>query len=303
MDVYHLPVLLEETIEALNINPSGIYVDVTFGGGGHSRAILEKLDENGRIYVLDQDLEAVQNVSEDERMIFIHSNFRHLKRMLRVEGVTQVDGILADIGVSSHQFDKGERGFSFRFQGDLDMRMNQAQKLTAADVVMTYSEDELTDLFQNLGEVRNTKTLVKCICEGRLKMKIKTIEEFIHCIESVIKGNRAKYLAQVFQALRIEVNDELTALEEMLNDAYDILKENGTLAVISFHSLEDRIVKNFFKTGNVEGELEKDDYGNIYRPFTIITKKPIEASQAELKINSRARSAKLRVARKYEEKI
>ncbi|MBK7604220.1 MAG: 16S rRNA (cytosine(1402)-N(4))-methyltransferase RsmH [Saprospiraceae bacterium] len=301
MDVYHLPVLLEETIEALNINPSGIYVDVTFGGGGHSRAILEKLDENGRIYVLDQDLEAVQNVSEDERMIFIHSNFRHLKRVLRVEGVTQVDGILADIGVSSHQFDKGERGFSFRFQGDLDMRMNQAQKLTAADVVMTYSEDELTDLFQNLGEVRNTKTLVKCICEGRLKMKIKTIEEFIHCIESVIKGNRAKYLAQVFQALRIEVNDELTALEEMLNDAYDILKENGTLAVISFHSLEDRIVKNFFKTGNVEGELEKDDYGNIYRPFTIITKKPIEASQAELKINSRARSAKLRVARKSEE--
>ena len=301
MDVYHLPVLLEETIEALNINPSGIYVDVTFGGGGHSRAILEKLDENGRIYVLDQDLEAVQNVSEDERMIFIHSNFRHLKRMLRVEGVTQVDGILADIGVSSHQFDKGERGFSFRFQGDLDMRMNQAQKLTAADVIMTYSEDELTDLFQNLGEVRNTKTLVKCICEGRLKMKIKTIEEFIHCIESVIKGNRAKYLAQVFQALRIEVNDELTALEEMLNDAYDILKENGTLAVISFHSLEDRIVKNFFKTGNVEGELEKDDYGNIYRPFTIITKKPIEASQAELKINSRARSAKLRVARKSEE--
>ena len=301
MYVYHLPVLLEETIEALNINPSGIYVDVTFGGGGHSRAILEKLDENGRIYVLDQDLEAVQNVSEDERMIFIHSNFRHLKRMLRVEGVTQVDGILADIGVSSHQFDKGERGFSFRFQGDLDMRMNQAQKLTAADVVMTYSEDELTDLFQNLGEVRNTKTLVKCICEGRLKMKIKTIEEFIHCIESVIKGNRAKYLAQVFQALRIEVNDELTALEEMLNDAYDILKENGTLAVISFHSLEDRIVKNFFKTGNVEGELEKDDYGNIYRPFTIITKKPIEASQAELKINSRARSAKLRVARKSEE--
>ncbi len=301
MDVYHLPVLLEETIEALNINPSGIYVDVTFGGGGHSRAILEKLDENGRIYVLDQDLEAVQNVSEDERMIFIHSNFRHLKRMLRVEGVTQVDGILADIGVSSHQFDKGERGFSFRFQGDLDMRMNQAQKLTAADVVMTYSEDELTDLFQNLGEVRNTKTLVKCICEGRLKMKIKTIEEFIHCIESVIKGNRAKYLAQVFQALRIEVNDELTALEEMLNDAYDILKENGTLAVISFHSLEDRIVKNFFKTGNVEGELEKDDYGNIYRPFTIVTKKPIEASQAELKINSRARSAKLRVARKSEE--
>ena len=301
MDVYHLPVLLEETIEALNINPSGIYVDVTFGGGGHSRAILEKLDENGRIYVLDQDLEAVQNVSEDERMIFIHSNFRHLKRMLRVEGVTQVDGILADIGVSSHQFDKGERGFSFRFQGDLDMRMNQAQKLTAADVVMTYSEDELTDLFQNLGEVRNTKKLVKCICEGRLKMKIKTIEEFIHCIESVIKGNRAKYLAQVFQALRIEVNDELTALEEMLNDAYDILKENGTLAVISFHSLEDRIVKNFFKTGNVEGELEKDDYGNIYRPFTIITKKPIEASQAELKINNRARSAKLRVARKSEE--
>jgi 16S rRNA (cytosine1402-N4)-methyltransferase len=301
MDVYHLPVLLEETIEALNINPSGIYVDVTFGGGGHSRAILEKLNEKGRIYVLDQDLESVQNVPDDERMIFIHSNFRHLKRMLRVEGVTKVDGILADIGVSSHQFDKGERGFSFRFQGDLDMRMNQAQKLTAADVIMTYGEEELTDLFQNLGEVRNTKTLVKCITDARLKLKIKTIEEFIHSIESVIKGNRAKYLAQVFQALRIEVNDELRALEEMLNDAYDVLKEGGTLAVISFHSLEDRIVKNFFKTGNVEGELDKDDYGNIYRPFEIITKKPIEAKQAELKINNRARSAKLRVARKSEE--
>lgn len=298
MEVYHLPVLLDETIDALRIIPNGIYVDVTFGGGGHSRAIMERLDKDGRIYVLDQDLDTVKNVPEDERMVFIHSNFRHLKRMLRVEGINAVDGILADIGVSSHQFDKGERGFSFRFQGDLDMRMNQGQKLTAADVIMTYSEEDLTEMFQTLGEVRNTKTLVKCIAEARIKMKIKTIEEFIHSIESVIMGNRAKYLAQVFQALRIEVNDELAALEEMLNDAYDVLKEGGILAVISFHSLEDRIVKNFFKTGNVDGELEKDDYGNISRPFEILTKKPIEAKSAELKVNNRARSAKLRAARK-----
>lgn len=301
MDVYHLPVLLEETIDALAIDPDGIYVDVTFGGGGHSKEILKKLGKKGRIYVFDQDLESVQNVPDDERMIFIHSNFRHLKRMLRVEGVRQIDGLLADIGVSSHQFDKGERGFSFRFQGDLDMRMNQNQQLTAADVIMTYSENDLTEMFQTLGEVRNTKTLVKCITEARLKLKIKTIEEFVHSIEPVIKGSRAKYLAQVFQALRIEVNDELGALEDMLNDAFEVLKPGGRIAVISFHSLEDRIVKNFFKTGNVEGELDKDEYGNIYRPFEIITKKPIEAKAAELKINNRARSAKLRVARKNEE--
>jgi len=298
MEVYHLPVLLDETIEGLHIIPDGIYVDVTFGGGGHSRAILDKLGKDGKIYVLDQDLDTVKNVPDDDRMIFIHSNFRHLKRMLRVERIHEVDGILADIGVSSHQFDKGERGFSFRFQGDLDMRMNQGQKLTAADVIMTYSEEDLTEMFQTLGEVRNTKTLVKCISEARLKMKIKTIEEFIHSIESVIMGNRAKYLAQVFQALRIEVNDELIALEEMLNDAYDVLKTGGIMAVISFHSLEDRIVKNFFKTGNVQGDLEKDDYGNISRPFEILTKKPIEAKAAELKVNNRARSAKLRLARK-----
>ncbi len=301
MDVYHLPVLLEETIEALEIDPDGIYVDVTFGGGGHSSEILKKLDRNGRIYVFDQDLEAVQNVPDDERMIFIHSNFRHLKRMLRVEGVRQIDGLLADIGVSSHQFDKSERGFSFRFQGDLDMRMNRNQQLTAADVIMTYSEDDLTEMFQTLGEVRNTKTLVKCIAEARLKLKIRTIEEFVHSIDPVIKGNRAKYLAQVFQALRIEVNDELGALEEMLNNGFEVLKPGGRIAVISFHSLEDRMIKNFFKTGNVEGELDKDEYGNIYRPFEIITKKPIEATEAELKINNRARSAKLRVARKNEE--
>lgn len=296
MNAYHLPVLPVETIDVLNIHPAGVYVDVTFGGGGHSRLILERLGPDGRLYVLDQDLDVIGNIPGDNRVIFIHSNFRYLKRMLRVEGVTQVDGILADIGVSSHQFDSGERGFSFRFEGDLDMRMNQGQKLTAAEVIMTYDEAEMLEMFSTLGEVRNAKSLVRTIADARSKRKIRAIEEFIHSIEPAIMGNRAKYLAQVFQALRIEVNDELKALEDLLYDAYDVLKPCGVAAIISFHSLEDRIVKNFFKTGNVEGKMEQDEYGHIFRPFTLINKKPIEAGAAELKANNRARSAKLRAA-------
>lgn len=298
MQDYHLPVLLRETIDVLDIKPSGIYVDVTFGGGGHSKLILEKLGNDGRLYVMDQDLDVIGNIPDDDRVVFIHSNFRYLRRMLRVEDVSQIDGILADIGVSSHQFDTGERGFSFRFEGDLDMRMNRNQPITAAEIISDYSEGALVEMFSGLGEVRNAKTLAKLIVDIRSKRKIKTIEELVYCIQPAIMGNKAKYLAQVFQALRIEVNDELKALEDLLCDAVDVLKPGGIMAVITFHSLEDRIVKNFFKTGNAEGSVEKDEYGHVSRPFIPINKKPIEAGQGELKINQRARSAKLRAARR-----
>lgn len=298
MNGYHLPVLLTETIEALDIKPDGTYVDVTFGGGGHSRMILERLGSKGRLFVMDQDLDTIQNIPNDERVTFIHSNFRYLKRMLRVEKVFEVDGILADIGVSSHQFDSSSRGFSFRFEGALDMRMNRELEQTAADIIMTYDEDALVEMFSTMGEVRNSKTLARLIVENRRKSKIRTIEEFIHLIQPAIMGSKPKYLAQVFQALRIEVNDELKALEDLLYDAYEVLKPDGIVAVITFHSLEDRIVKNFFKTGNPDGTIDQDDYGKIFRPFKVINKKPIEPGFDEIKTNNRARSAKLRVAMK-----
>lgn len=298
MNGYHLPVLLTETIEALDIKPDGTYVDVTFGGGGHSRMILERLGSNGRLFVMDQDLDTIQNIPNDERVTFIHSNFRYLKRMLRVEKVFEVNGILADIGVSSHQFDSSSRGFSFRFEGALDMRMNRELEQTAADIIMTYDEDALVEMFSTMGEVRNSKTLARLIVENRRKSKIRTIEEFIHLIQPAIMGSKPKYLAQVFQALRIEVNDELKALEDLLYDAYEVLKPDGIVAVITFHSLEDRIVKNFFKTGNPDGTIDQDDYGKIFRPFKVINKKPIEPGFDEIKTNNRARSAKLRVAKR-----
>lgn len=295
---YHLPVLPKETIDVLDINPSGVYVDVTFGGGGHSKLILEKLGRDGRLIVMDQDLDVIQNIPDDNRITFIHSNFRYLKRMLRVENVVEVDGILADIGVSSHQFDSSHRGFSFRFEGDLDMRMNRETALAAADIIMTYEQESLIEMFSGLGEVRNAKTLAGLIVSIRRKSKIKTIEEFIYGIQPAIIGNKPKYLAQVFQALRIEVNDELGALKDLLYDSYEVLKKDGVIAVITFHSLEDRIVKNFFKTGNAEGRIDKDEYGKIFKPFTLINKKPIEPGWEEIKVNNRARSAKLRAARK-----
>ncbi len=298
MNGYHLPVLLTETVEALDIKPDGTYVDVTFGGGGHSRMILERLGSNGRLFVMDQDLDTIQNIPNDERVTFIHSNFRYLKRMLRVEKVFEVDGILADIGVSSHQFDSSSRGFSFRFEGALDMRMNRELEQTAADIIMTYDEDALVEMFSTMGEVRNSKTLARLIVENRRKSKIRTIEEFIHLIQPAIMGSKPKYLAQVFQALRIEVNDELKALEDLLYDAYEVLKPDGIVAVITFHSLEDRIVKNFFKTGNPDGTIDQDDYGKIFRPFKVINKKPIEPGFDEIKTNNRARSAKLRIAKR-----
>ena len=301
MSEYHLPVMPTETIDALEIKPNGVYVDVTFGGGGHSRLILEKLGTKGRLFVMDQDLDVIQNIPNDDRVTFIHSNFRYLKRMLRVEKIFEVDGILADIGVSSHQFDSSSRGFSFRFEGELDMRMNRELEKTAADIIMTYEEDALVEMFSTMGEVRNSKTLARLIVENRRKSKIRTIEEFVHLIQPAIMGSKPKYLAQVFQALRIEVNDELKALEDLLYDAYEVLKPGGIVAVITFHSLEDRIVKNFFKTGNPEGMVEQDDYGKIFRPFKVINKKPIEPGFDEIKTNNRARSAKLRVAMKIGE--
>ena len=293
---YHVPVLLHECVEALQIGVSGVYVDATFGGGGHSREILKHLGADGRLIAFDQDADAQQNLPGDERLTFIPQNFRHLQRFLRAEGIAKVDGILADLGVSSFQFDTAERGFSYRFDGALDMRMNAAGGQTAATVLNTASAAQLQQIFGELGEVRNAKTLAAKIVEERLHKPFKTISDLLGVCEAVMKGGKHRYWAQVFQALRIEVNDELGALKELLQQSTLVLKPGGVLAVITFHSLEDRLVKNFMRSGNFEGEHEKDDFGNIHRVFDVVTKKPIEASSEELSINSRARSAKLRVA-------
>ena len=299
--VYHIPVLLHESIDALKIKPEGYYVDCTFGGGGHSREILQRLGTSGRLFAFDQDADAKRNLPSDERLNFIPHNFRHLQRFLRVNKVTKVDGILADLGVSSHQFNEAERGFSTRFEGEFDMRMNQNQELTAAGVVQTYSEQQLHKLFEQYGEVTNSRTLAKTIVQARSSVSLKTITNFKNAVHDVVKGNPNKYFAQVFQALRIEVNDELGALKEMLLQVPELLRPGGRIAVITFHSLEDRLVKNFFKKGNFEEEMEDTDpYGRTESTSTldIITKKPIVPGQQELKDNPRARSAKLRIAEK-----
>lgn len=298
-DSYHVPVLLHEVIDALNIKPDGVYVDCTFGGGGHSGEILKHLGEEGRLIVFDQDEDAKRNVPDDDRVIFVPQNFRHLQRFLRLHRHPQVDGILADLGVSSHQFDTAERGFSTRFDAALDMRMDSRQKQTAATVLNTFSEAQLHKMFEKYGEVTNSKTLAKKISEQRLIKLFTTINAFKQSISEIVKGNPNKYFAQVFQALRIEVNEEMLVLEEMLSQSTGVLKEGGRIAVITFHSLEDRIVKNFFKTGSIE-EVEADDvYGTkAESPFKVITKKPVVATAQEQKINSRSRSAKLRVAEK-----
>ena len=294
---YHVPVLFYETMEALNIKPSGIYVDCTFGGGGHSAGILKKLNEDGRLYVFDQDKDAQNNVPDDKRVIFIPHNFKHLQRFLRMYKVDKVDGVLADLGVSSHQFDEGSRGFSIRFQGPLDMRMDQRQELTAAKIIAEYSEKQLHLLFEQYGEVTNSKTLAKHIVDQRKQAPFQTIEQFKSLISAVVKGNPNKYFAQVFQALRIEVNDEIGALREMLKQLPDILKSEGRCAIITFHSIEDRVVKNFFRKGTFE---EKPDNPFLSEQedkiFEIITKKPLTAGAEELKLNNRSRSSKLRVA-------
>jgi 16S rRNA (cytosine1402-N4)-methyltransferase len=297
---YHVPVLFYECMDALNIKPDGIYVDCTFGGGGHSRGILERLNENGRLYAFDQDADAKQNLPEDERIVFVPANFRHIQRFLRLHKVQKVDGILADLGVSSYQFDEGDRGFSIRFEGPLDMRMDRRQTLSAADIIGTYSEQQLHKLFEKYGEVTNSITLAKHIVHQRKQLPVQTIGQFKALISAVVKGNPHKYLAQVFQALRMEVNDEMGALTEMLEQVPSVLKTDGRIAVITFHSIEDRLVKNFFKQGTFE-EVEEHPLLSVEkeRILKIVTKKPITAADEELKRNSRSRSAKLRVAERY----
>jgi 16S rRNA (cytosine1402-N4)-methyltransferase len=294
---YHVPVLLNETIDGLNIHPDGIYVDCTFGGGGHSRGILERLNENGRLVAFDQDDDARKNLPDDNRVLFVPQNFRHIQRFLRLHKITAVDGIMADLGVSSHQFDEAERGFSIRFDADLDMRMDQRQAITAADVLQHFSESQLHKLFEQYGEVTNSKTLAKTIVQQRSITSIKTINELKQAVQAIVKGNPQKYFAQVFQALRIEVNDEFGALREMLQQSIVLLKPSARIAIITFHSLEDRIVKNFFRSGTFT-ETEGDEvYGNkTESPFKLVNKKPVTAGAAELKMNPRSRSAKLRVA-------
>ncbi len=298
MDSYHDPVLLNESIEALNIKEEGIYVDATYGGGGHSRLILQKLGAKGHLLGFDQDEDTLSNVTENERFTFIHHNFKHLKRFLRLHNFPEVDGILADLGVSSHQLDAANRGFSFRFDTDLDMRMNQQGDLTAADILNEYDANSLQELFSLYGEVRNSKSLAQLIVSERSARPLKRIGDFLTMIDPLVRGNRNRYLAQVFQALRIEVNDEIGALKTFLEEAKEALSPGGRLVIISYHSLEDRLVKNFFKSGNFTGEYIKDFYGNIDRPFKVITKKAFLPSENEIKINPRARSAKMRIAEK-----
>ena len=304
-EVYHIPAMLQETIEGLAIKPQGVYVDVTFGGGGHSRAILDKLHEledlklkiedSGHLYSFDQDKDALQNAIEDERWTFVHSNFRYLRNWMDYYGVEQIDGLLADLGVSFHHFDCPERGFSFRFSAPLDMRMNQTAKRTAADIVNGYSEEELAKIFFLYGELKNGRGIAKNICKARSQKPIERTEDLVAA--SRIPAEMSKELARLFQALRIEVNDEMGALRDMLVAARDLLKPGGRIAILTYHSLEDRLVKNFLRSGNLEGTIEKDFYGNNLSPFTLI-EKGREASAEEVERNPRARSAKLRVAEK-----
>lgn len=292
---YHNPVLAAECIEGLAIKPDGVYLDATFGGGGHSRLIMNELGEGGQLQAFDQDEDALENLIEDDRFIFNHHNFRFMKRFLKLHGVRKVDGILADLGVSSHQLDEAKRGFSFRFEAELDMRMNQDDPKKASDIVNTYNATELQRIFSEYGEVRNSKSLAERIVQERGARKIKSIADFLNVIDPLIRGQKNRYLAQVFQALRIEVNDEMGALKTFLEDSLDILNTDGRLVIISYHSIEDRLVKNFLKTGNVAGQVIKNDFGHIYRPFRLINKKPIIPSKEEIRQNPRARSAKLRV--------
>ena len=296
---YHVPVLIEETLELLNVKTGGIYVDCTFGGGGHSKAILEKLTSEGRVVAFDQDEAARQNLPNDDKLLFIPHNFRHIKRFLQLHGIREVDGILADLGVSSHQFDERDRGFSTRFDAKLDMRMDQRQSLTAVNILNDYSETELHKIFELYGEVTNSKTLARTIVEVRKITSLLTTNGFKEAVSSVVKGNPHKYFAQVFQALRIEVNDEFGALKEMLEQVPQLLKKGGRIAVITFHSLEDRIVKMFFREGTFKVKEENPFVmDKISNPLEAINKKPIQATEEEVGRNSRARSARLRVAEK-----
>ena len=316
-EIYHIPAMLRETIQGLNIQPDGLYVDVTFGGGGHSRAILQQLSEQGKLYSFDQDVDTLQNAMHQDNWQFVHGNFRYLRNFMDYYGVEQIDGLLADLGVSFHHFDCPERGFSFRFSAPLDMRMNQTGGKTAADVLNNYSEEELARVLYIYGEMNNSRQLAKKIVKARGQKAIERTEELVEVVmgrrvglmdtapqlldngyhELDIPAGAKKELAKLFQALRIEVNDEMGALREMLLAAKDLLKPGGRMAILTYHSLEDRIVKNFLRSGNLEGKIEKDFYGNILSPFKVI-EKGRTASAEEVERNPRARSAKLRVAEK-----
>ena len=296
---YHVPVLLNESIEGMNLQPGGIYVDVTFGGGGHSKEILRRMDNDSHLYSFDQDEDAEKNIVNDARFTFVRSNFRYLYNFLRYYEVEQVDAVLADLGVSSHHFDDSERGFSFRFDGKLDMRMNKRSGITAADVVNTYDEERLANIFYLYGELKNSRKLASVIVKARNNQPIVTIGECLDIVKPLFGREREKKeLAKVFQALRIEVNQEMEALKEMLQSATEMLKPGGRLVVITYHSLEDRMVKNMMKTGNIEGKSTQDFFGNVQTPFKLINNKVIVASDDEVTRNPRSRSAKLRIAEK-----
>ncbi len=296
---YHIPVLLMPSVDGMNIRPDGIYADMTFGGGGHSREILSRLGDGGRLLSFDQDEDAERNIVDNPHFTFVRSNFRYLKNFLRYHGIEQVDGILADLGVSSHHFDDSERGFSFRGDGPLDMRMNKRAGITAADVVNNYSEERLADIFYLYGELKNSRKIASVLAKARAIQPINTIGEFLEVIKPLFGREREKKeLAKVFQALRIEVNHEMEALKEMLCATAEVLRPGGRLVVITYHSLEDRLVKNMMKTGNVEGKMEKDFFGNVETPFRLVNNKVIVPDEEEIAANPRSRSAKLRIAEK-----
>jgi 16S rRNA (cytosine1402-N4)-methyltransferase len=293
---YHNPVLLQQSVDALAIKENGVYVDVTFGGGGHSREILKRLGAKGKLFAFDQDPDALVNIIEDERFVLIPENFRYISRFLRFNGVRKVDGVLADLGVSSHQFDEADRGFSTRFDGDLDMRMNQKSKTSAKEIINTYTEEKLAEILFQYGELRNSRNIAKTIVEERVKEKIETSFQLKSVLKKYLPNAKEhKILAQIFQAIRIEVNEELEALKEFLSQMPNLLTDEGRLSVISYHSLEDRLVKRFISSGLFSGDLEKDVFGNTDEPLKKVGKLIIPSSE-EIKINNRSRSAKLRIA-------
>ena len=305
-EVYHIPVLLKETVDGLNIKPDGTYIDLTFGGGGHSKEILSRLDKGGHLYSFDQDLDAQKNALPLEetygnKFTFVRSNFRFLKNWMQYYGVEQIDGILADLGVSSHHLDEGERGFSFRYEAKLDMRMNQTAKLKASDILKNYSEEQLADVFYLYGELKNSRKLADVIVKARCSKEMETTGQLAEVLKPLLGYDREKKdLARVFQALRIEVNGEMTALRQMLTSAVEILSPGGRLSVLTYHSLEDRMVKNIIKTGNIEGKIETNLFGQSKSPLKAINKSVITASPEEIQANPRSRSAKLRIGEKWQ---
>lgn len=299
IDTYHVPVLLDESINGLNLHPDGVYIDVTFGGGGHSHEILRRLPQGSRLFSFDQDADAERNIVDDDRFTFVRSNFRYLKNWMRYYEIDHIDGLLADLGVSSHHFDDESRGFSFRFDAPLDMRMNKRADKTAADIVAEYDEEALADIFYLYGELKNSRRIASALVKARQQHAIATTQDFLHVVEPFFKREREKKdMARLFQALRIEVNHEMEALKEMLAAATQLLAPGGRLSVITYHSLEDRIVKNVMKTGNAEGKMIQDFYGRIETPYRLVNNKVIVPTDEEQQRNPRSRSAKLRIAEK-----